>query len=126
MENKKILIVEDEEVLLELYYTILTCRNYQNRYKVYTASSINEALSCTDQIKFDLILTDYHLPVEDGISLIKKIHQKSPYTKFVIISGYLSGTDLEEAIRHGTKLGSQICQGYGARFGASDFSIETI
>jgi len=41
------------------------------------------------------------------------------------ISGYLSGADLEEAIRHGTNLGSHICQGYGARFDASDFSIET-
>lgn len=39
------------------------------------------------------------------------------------IAEYLSGTDLEEAIRHGTKLGSHICQGYGARFGASTFSI---
>lgn len=39
------------------------------------------------------------------------------------IAEYLSGTDLEEAIRLGTKLGSYICQGYGARFGASTFSI---
>lgn len=42
------------------------------------------------------------------------------------ISGYLSGTDIEAAIRRGAKLGSYICQGYGARFGASDFSFETI
>ncbi len=38
------------------------------------------------------------------------------------ISDFLSGTDLEEAIRCGTKLGSHICQGYGARFGAATFS----
>ncbi|MFX0122055.1 MAG: carbohydrate kinase family protein [Candidatus Hodarchaeota archaeon] len=40
------------------------------------------------------------------------------------ISGYLSGNGLEEAIRHGSRLGSHICKGYGARFGASEFSIE--
>ena len=39
------------------------------------------------------------------------------------ISEFLSGTDLKDAIRNGTKLGSHVCQGYGARFGASSFSI---
>ncbi|UCG02342.1 MAG: carbohydrate kinase family protein [Candidatus Heimdallarchaeota archaeon] len=35
------------------------------------------------------------------------------------ISSYLEGTNLEEAIKRGTRLGSHICQGYGARFGAA-------
>ncbi|MFX0205107.1 MAG: PfkB family carbohydrate kinase [Candidatus Hodarchaeota archaeon] len=42
------------------------------------------------------------------------------------ISGHLSGLDPEVAIRQGTKLRSHICLGYGARFGASDSSFETL
>ncbi|MFX0015177.1 MAG: carbohydrate kinase family protein [Promethearchaeota archaeon] len=39
------------------------------------------------------------------------------------IASYLSKQDIEEAIRQGIILGSSICQGYGARFGATGFQI---
>ena len=37
------------------------------------------------------------------------------------ITSYLLGENLEDAVKHGIKLGSHICQGYGARFGAETF-----
>jgi sugar/nucleoside kinase (ribokinase family) len=37
------------------------------------------------------------------------------------IASYLLGENLEEAVKRGIKLGSYICQGYGARFGAATF-----
>jgi len=39
------------------------------------------------------------------------------------IDGYLAGKDLEQAIKQGVNLGTHICQGFGARFKASEFSF---
>ncbi|MHA2226192.1 MAG: carbohydrate kinase family protein [Candidatus Hodarchaeales archaeon] len=38
------------------------------------------------------------------------------------ISGYFSSGNVNDAVKLGTTLGSHICKGYGARFGASSFS----
>lgn len=40
------------------------------------------------------------------------------------ISKFVSGSDLQEAIRNGIRLGSHICQGYGARYRDDNFSFE--
>ncbi len=40
------------------------------------------------------------------------------------IKKHLVGSDLKDAVKYGIQLGSQICQGYGARFGSSSFLYE--
>ncbi|MFX0050621.1 MAG: carbohydrate kinase family protein [Candidatus Hermodarchaeota archaeon] len=39
------------------------------------------------------------------------------------IDGYLAGKNIEQAVKQGVNLGTQICQGFGARFNASKFSF---
>jgi len=39
---------------------------------------------------WDLVVTDYKMPFMDGITLIKKIHQCSPSTPCILMSGVLS------------------------------------
>ncbi|MBN1798496.1 MAG: response regulator [Spirochaetales bacterium] len=101
MDRKSILIVEDEKILLDLYYSVLTHRNLNNKYTVSTATNAAEALTLAEKTAFDLILTDYHLPGEDGINLIKKIKVLSAPTKYIIISGYLSPHIIQSALAAG-------------------------
>jgi len=101
MDSKSILIVEDEKILLDLYYSVLTHRNLNNKYSVSKATNAAEALTLVEKASFDLILTDYHLPGEDGINLIKKIKTISAPTKYIIISGYLSPHIIQSALEAG-------------------------
>jgi CheY-like chemotaxis protein len=68
-EKKRILIVEDEKMLQELYYTILTRKQYQEKYEVEKAASAEEALHLFEKQACDLVFTDYHLPKMDGLTL---------------------------------------------------------
>jgi PAS domain S-box-containing protein len=101
MESKKILIVEDEKILLDLYSSVLTHRKHQNKYQVSKAANAQQALELAAENSFDLILTDYHLPGEDGINLIRKIKKLSDSTQFIIISGYLSPFIIQSAMEAG-------------------------
>ena len=58
MDNKKILVVEDEVYLVELYTEILQKVGYQ----VSSSYTGDEGIKLVEQEKFDLILLDLMLP----------------------------------------------------------------
>ncbi len=101
MASKSILIVEDEKILLDLYYSVLTHQKLENKYKVTKATDAKDALALAAHEPFDLVLTDYHLPGEDGINLIRKIKKLSEPTRYIIISGYLSPLIIQSALEEG-------------------------
>lgn len=78
--NKKILIVDDSESIREIVSfslenegcTVLKANDGQDALKFLTGDSV------------DLIITDLHMPVMDGIELIKKVRQNETY-KYVPI-----------------------------------------
>ena len=100
MLDKRVLIVEDEKDLLDLYYSILSNKRLIT-VEVEKAETAEKALELFNDSKFDLILTDYYLPEMDGITLIKEIKHKRPETEFILISGYLSPEIIKNAIAAG-------------------------
>lgn len=87
--NRKILIVEDESDILNLYYSILSNKKFIIA-DVDKASTAEEAVELSKLKEYDLIITDYYLPKMDGIALIKKIKEMYTKTEFIMISGYLT------------------------------------
>ncbi|MCL2110012.1 response regulator [Microgenomates group bacterium] len=73
--KKKILVVEDEAVLLELY--TVTLRG--NGYEVMTAEDGDKALEVLKDNTFDLILLDIMLPGKDGLEVLKTIKEDPTY-----------------------------------------------
>ncbi|MEA1926010.1 MAG: response regulator [Patescibacteria group bacterium] len=73
---KKILIVEDDPMLLEIYQK----KFLDYKYDILTASTGIEALQKIRIEKPELVLLDLVLPEEDGFEVLKKIKQ-SPRTK---------------------------------------------
>jgi DNA-binding response OmpR family regulator len=69
MKQLKILIIEDDIFLQELYRDLLT----QEGYIVATASTGNEGYEKIEQDDWDLILLDIILPQIDGFQIIKKL-----------------------------------------------------
>ncbi|MBN1524548.1 MAG: response regulator [Spirochaetales bacterium] len=90
MQQKKILVVEDEQALLTLYASVLEKGHNGYSFDVYRAGNYEEAMVLSNEHNFDILLTDYHLPGKDGINLIKSLKQKDTGIACIIISGYLS------------------------------------
>jgi len=65
---KKILIVEDEKVLSEMY----RFKFAKEGYEVFSAMDVEEGLALAKSEKPDLIILDILLPKENGIVLLEK------------------------------------------------------
>ncbi len=98
---KKILIVEDEEILAEMYHD----RFVQAGFKVVLAYSAEEGLKAALKEKPDLILLDILLPRENGIGFLGKLRKdpKIASTKVVAFSNYDDPATKQEALEFGVK-----------------------
>jgi len=103
LKDKKILIVEDDEILREVIveeFTLCDC-------VVFSAISGNQALKKLkeESVPFDAIVTDVQMPDGDGAFLLDQI-QKMNFTKrpvIIMVSGY-SDLPTEELIKKGANI----------------------
>ncbi len=72
--NKKILVVEDLEMLRELIRKMILSLGFD----VFVAADGQEALVMIEAIKPDLILSDIEMPRLDGIGLVLKTPSSIP------------------------------------------------
>ncbi len=81
---KKILLVEDDRFLIDIYTTKLESEGYE----VFSATDGRQALDLLDEEHFDLILLDIILPKIDGWEVLKKMREsgKNKETKVIVIS----------------------------------------
>ncbi len=70
LQNKKLLLVDDEPALLELVTSILSDDGFRN---IVTAVSMKEGISAVQNEKPDLAVLDVMLPDGDGFSLMQQI-----------------------------------------------------
>ncbi|WP_072679642.1 response regulator transcription factor [Arcobacter sp. LA11] len=94
MNNKLILIVEDEEDILELLeYTL-----QKEGYETIGFLSVNEKLEkVLEEETIDLILMDRNLPGIDGTTFINKVKEKGHNSPVI----YLTAKDKDEDILEG-------------------------
>lgn len=72
--NKKILVVDDDQYLRELYEEILKSEGYE----VETAQHGREGLSKLHQGGYDFVLLDVMLPEIDGLGILDDLSQNHP------------------------------------------------
>ena len=82
--NKKVLVVDDEQVVLELVSQMLSVMGIE----AATANNGAQALRLFAATKFDLILTDYVMPDMNGCALAASIKKCSAYTPIILMTGY--------------------------------------
>ena len=90
---KRILLVDDEEIVHLTISRILSSNNYELEH----AYSGNEALNKLEK-SYDLVICDVKMPGISGITVLKEIKNKHSNTKIIILSGYASKEDEEEAL----------------------------
>ena len=80
---KKILLVDDEKMILETYSLLLG----ENGYLVVTADSGRKALIEFFSQSFDLVITDLKMPDGDGFRFIEEIKGRSPKIPVIAFTG---------------------------------------
>lgn len=101
MDKQKILIVEDDPLLRELYSNTLT----NEGYAVDSAADGEEGLTKMKAGGYDLVLLDIILPKMDGLSVMKEYMThpaQNPNKKIV----FLTNLDKDEEIKEALKLGN--------------------
>lgn len=100
MEQKpySLLIVEDNEELLSLMVKLL-----QNEYQILTATNGEEAMNTVEKEEVDLIVSDFMMPVMDGLSLCKALKKNINYSHipFIILTAKSREEDRAEAYHEG-------------------------
>ena len=100
--TKKILVIEDEQILRDLYVIILK----EAGFEVYQAADGPSGLEAMSKGGHDLVLLDIMLPGIDGLSILDKISKKPPAqpNKIVVI---LSNLGQDSAIAQAVSLGAR-------------------
>lgn len=76
IKNKRILLVDDEQELLDMVTSILNEEGFQN---IQTAKSVSKALEAATEITPELAILDVMLPDGNGFSLMKRLKEKADY-----------------------------------------------
>jgi YesN/AraC family two-component response regulator len=97
VEKKKILVVDDEEIVR---YSLLNILKEQG-YDVDEVPSAEKALEVFREKKYHLVLTDLVLEGMGGLDLLENVKVVSPKTLVIVITGYGSIRTAVTALRLG-------------------------
>jgi len=101
MTANKILIVDDEEIIVRL----LSMSLRSDGYETVTAGNGEEALKVLEAESPDIVVTDIKMPVMDGLELLKRIKKIDAEKEVIIVTGH---GDIDSTIT-------------ALQYGASDF-----
>ena len=92
-----ILVVDDEVRLAD----VLTAALEDLGYRAIATESARGALSCLEQERIDLVLTDLRLPGMDGRALMREVRQRWPEIPVVMITAFAAVRDAVELVKEG-------------------------
>lgn len=84
MRDKRVLLADDEPALREVIQEMLAI----DGHKVLAVSNGAEALELFTRDSFDLVITDFEMPVMKGSELAVRIKRTSPKTPVLMITSY--------------------------------------
>lgn len=101
MDTQRILVVEDDLFLRELYTDVLTTEGYQ----VESAADGEEGLQKIKAGGYNLVLLDIILPKMSGLEIMRELQGTPPQNpnKYVV---FLTNLDKDEEIKEAQKLGN--------------------
>ena len=92
MKEKKVLMVEDEKMIVDLYMKAFS----QEGYAVRSVGSAEEALEILKHDRYWVIFLDLNLPGMTGVDLCRIIRKEWPMAITYAVTGYASLFELSE------------------------------
>jgi len=96
---RSILVVEDDELVRELLRNVLHFAGYRPA----AASDGEEALKRLETERFDMIISDLHMPKVNGLSLLASVAEMERSVPFLMLTGQAA----DEDVRRGFELGAE-------------------
>ncbi len=87
--KKRILVVDDDDSMLNLYQRVFT----DSGYDIDFADTISAALGLLGKSDYDLMVTDYMFPDGLGTDLIRDFEEKYGGKKCMLVSGSTTAPD---------------------------------
>lgn len=94
---KRVLVVDDEEIVRESYKLALT----EAGYEVRTVPDGRAAISACRSEHFDVMLADIRMPDMDGLEVSRVVVHEFPDVRVIVITGYPSPESAARARRLG-------------------------
>lgn len=101
---KKILFVDDEEGMHQIFRMLLKREAREGLFSVEYFTSASQCLAYAEgssSLEDLVILTDISMPGMDGFELLERIREKFPQVPVVVISAHESDVYLQKAKRLG-------------------------
>jgi len=95
----KVLVVDDQNLIREGLRMMLGL--YDNIFLVGEATNGKEALQVLEQSQVDLVLMDIRMPIMDGVEATKRIKEKYPNTKVLILTTFKEDEYIFEGLKNG-------------------------
>ena len=94
MDN--VLLVDDDAEVLGVLERVLA-----PHYRVYTALSAPEAEKLLERVEAKVVIADYYMPEEDGLTFLSQLRQRFPKTQRILLTGGSEREVLLRAINEG-------------------------
>jgi diguanylate cyclase (GGDEF)-like protein len=91
-----LLVVDDDPHILLTLTALLS-----NEFEVVTAESAEAARTILSRRNFDMILSDQRMPGTSGVQLLEWVHEHSPRTIRLLMTGFAELEDAVDAINRG-------------------------
>lgn len=101
MPNIKVLIVDDQELILESLNIVLEMEN--DIEVVGLAKNGEEAIIYCEKFQPDIVLMDINMPIMDGVEATERIKQRFLLTKIIILTSYKEVDYVLAALSHGAE-----------------------
>ena len=101
MNQIRVLIADDHTLFREGLSMLLAGEPDIN--VVGEAADGFQALSMAEALQPDIMLLDIRMPGMDGLEVLRRIREKSPKMKVIVLSGFFEEELIVEAFEHGAK-----------------------
>ena len=95
--NARILVVDDEEIVLDVCTEILRGEGYQ----LATAADGARGLALVKEFRPDVVVVDLKMPGLSGFDVLARLHESDPAVVTIVITGYATVSSAVEAMKKG-------------------------
>lgn len=95
----KVFLVDDHAIMLDGLVSLL--QSDSEMEVVGTAGTVSDAMDFLKMNHIDILVTDYNLPDDDGLSLVRKVKRLWPEVKILVLSMHNEAHLVKEILKEG-------------------------
>src|SRR5580704_1568352 len=100
--QNKILLLDDDETMLELYQELL--KQLPSQPEVQVCNTGARAIAMLESEPFTLLITDLRMPKMDGLQVLSIVRRKFPQLRIVVLTAVLDEEYRSRAYAQGVEL----------------------